>query len=741
MDQARRNSVPSRNSPSPNHHANTSVPAADPLSTDLYTYNSLNSFSFGSVQPQPSSSSSRPVNPLSPARDDPDNRSEDFVAPTDVTPRPSVVAYHLIQNQNLVRSHPSQPPGQPGWPPAPVSPTSPGRRPRAGVDRDRGRDRSGRDSDTASHHTFGTSSASASATSLSESSAEFSRTGSRASRHTNTTSQTSTNDLSSTDDEEDHHHPIPPHAVNDLSHVPRNSGAESSGTGTAVEFSSDEEYADSEFDYDDYYDDEEGINIEIGSAQYEGSVVTHDWERELYSSSGGGSGSVRAYAGSERRGSLPMAIPGAAPPSGGRDREGSLATIRRPSRSLGDEFRTLGFNGGRGPGHNDDTSGAEGSVNRPLPPAPVSVPESDGDWRSLQERSLMKGKAREQHPLMPGAETNVTRQTRPDPTGEDAMDGFDLDWSNMRGGITTLDHSEVADIVRPLNQGPDSNERRPSARWLPSWVDRRPSTATVTSNYGGDSFGKAVGRWGGDGYQAQRRDWSFRKEKAEQGAVIPAGGDQLGRRPSNTTGFISPRGSMMTERNGANPASFLEREPERGREIEPPKVPESGKPTKASMWKGMALDTQEVWRNDLVGRFKVDRSATTRTWFVFALPNRLSLDLSINLSFLQPLIQPKDRSNGSWSFISVTLLLRSRCRTMGRSSQSTNIPRQLRFRSADTINHDYPLAWRVMEPILTVHDKAHRKAIHIVPRLLGPAMSALLWEEERQPPQRKRARA
>ncbi|KAF9462404.1 hypothetical protein BDZ94DRAFT_1236889 [Collybia nuda] len=615
-DQARRNSVPHPHSPPTNNYASSSGPTADPLGTDLYTINSLNSFSFGAVQPQSSSSSSRSVGPLSPARDDPDNRSEDFIAPTDVTPRPSVVAYHhQSENQNYFRSHPTQPPGQQGWPPTPVSPSSPGGRPRAGADRDRIRDRRGRDSDTSSYHTFGTSSASASVTSLSDHSTAFSRTGSIASRHTDTTNQTSTHDLSSTDDEEDHHHPIPPNLAGDLSHVPRNSArAESSGTGTAVEFSSDEEYDDSEFDYDDYTD-EDGLNIEIGSAQYEGSVVTHDWERELYSNPASGSGSVRAYSGSSvRRGSLPMAIPGAAPPgtASGRDRENSVITLRRPSRSLDDEIRNFA---GRNLGHNSGQGNAQGALDRPLPPAPVSVPESDGDWRTLQERSTMKGKGREQQydPLTSGAGSGATRyHPNSDPTSENAMDGFDLDWSNMIGGIVSFDPSEVAGIIRPIGSA-DTNERRPSAishRWLLSWGNnRRPS---VTSNYGGDSFGKAVRKWGGDEYQAQRRDWSFRREKADQGAVIPAGGSELSaRRASN--GFRSPRESIAAEMSAIVPVNAVDRDRERGRELESAKFMDKDKAKKASVWQGMVLDSQEVWKNDLVGRFKVDRNATIPT--------------------------------------------------------------------------------------------------------------------------------
>lgn len=520
-----------------------------------------------------------------------------------------------------------------------MSPTSPGGRPRAGADRDRARDRRGRDSDAVSHHTFGNSSASASATSLSDHSTSFSRAGSRTSRHTDTTSQTSTHDLSSTDDEDDHHHPIPPSLSGDLSHVPRSSArAESSGTGTAVEFSSDEEYYDSEFE-DEYTDEDSGLHIEIGSAQYEGSVATHDWDRDLYSNPASGSGSVRAYGGSSvRRGSLPMAIPGAVPPGAGsgRDRESSIATLRRPSRSLDEEFRNMGFNAGRGPHHNDGQSNAEGSMDRPLPPAPISVPGSGGDWRTLQARSAMKGKGREQQhdPLTASAGGSVTRyDPSDDPREGDAMDGLDIDWSDMRGGITSLDLSEDDGIVRPPGSA-NPNERRPSAvvhRWLPTWGNnRRPSTATVTSNYAGDSFGRAVRTWGGNEYQAQRSVWSFRKEKADQGAVVPAGGpDPLARRPSN--GFRSPRESIATEMSDIVPMNTIDRERERGKELELVKPIDKDKAKKAPVWQGMLLDSQEVWRNDLVGRFKVDRNAAMRTCTVLRAAEQTNLNLCLNL--------------------------------------------------------------------------------------------------------------
>lgn len=608
-DQTRRSLVPSLNAQS------TNSPAVGPSDADLYTHNSLQSFSFGSVQSQPSS---RSLNPLSPLQADADSASDEFSFPSDITPRPSVVAYQPTDNPS--RSHPTQPPGQSGWPPP--SQTLTVDHPRVRVETDRNRDHgSGGDSDTSSRLTLGSSSASASVTSLSSNSVGLSRNGSRASRRTDTTTQTSANDLSSTDDEEDHHHPIPPHLNRELSgHAGTRTGT---GNHAAVEFSSDEEYPDSDYDDEyEYYDEGTGMSIEIGSAQYEGSVVTHELERELYASS------VRTFGGgSERRGSLPMTIPITAPPTDprddaffqtGREREDSLATIRRPSRSLDDEF----YPTGRGPDSANKRAGEVVSNIQP-PPAPVSVPESDGDWRTLHERQLLKGKARQREsPISPTPTSGVNKTLHQpsyplSPSNQgNAMDGFDLGWSALQGGITGFDRSNVADIIQ-TNNNADPNARRPSnvgSKWLP-WGNnnaRRPSTATVSSGYG-DSFGKAIGRWGGEEYRAQRRDWSFRMEKTDRGAVhgAVANGESSGR---STTKFLTPRGSMTAERSGLASPADRERQRERPgfKDVDREKTP---KP--ASVWRGMQLGSQEVWRNDLAGRFRVDRRANKRKSWSF----------------------------------------------------------------------------------------------------------------------------
>lgn len=532
--------------------------------------------------------------------------------------------------------------------------------------------------ETASRHTFGTSSASASVTSLSSTSpsnsASGSRAESRASRNTGSTSQNSGSNLTD-DDSDDHHHPIPPRHNLHHQHAQHPPGPPSSA-GAGMEFSSDEDY-ESEYDYD--YD--AGMEIEISSAMYEGSLLTDsaaEWERAVYGSANGSSGSVRAYGG-ERKGSLPMSIPSGGDGVGvddgffpiGRDREDSLATLRRPSRSLDDDLKTFGIGGASISGMSGGAGNAQGmDPSRPLLPAPVSVPESDGDWRSLQERSRAKGKAREggniyvnktalplpppplSAPALTGSTSSGTSRTLVGSAitsssntahSTSAMEGFDLDWSSLQQGIVSLDQSQVADIIRvPDSRLPQAasgsgtaalpDARRPSApRWLNMFGvggdnSRRLSEATVSSAYGGDSFGRAVGKWGGDGYQAQRRDWSFRREKADRAGGLDAknmaGSGRAG--SSAGGGLSSPRESIVSGRSGMTAGEYvdglervkmkmkvkLEKERERERDNER----ERDVKVVTTAWKGMELDSQELWKNDLVGRFKVDRRATKRVY-------------------------------------------------------------------------------------------------------------------------------
>lgn len=408
--------------------------------TDLYTVNSLSSFSFGNVQSS-GSSSTVPISPLDNDADDED----DALGPFDVTPRPSVVDTANPANNNRIRarrSHSSQ--NSPG-------PSS----------------RRKRSSDTASHHTFGTSSASASVASFSA----------------------------------------------------------SDGV---------------EFDDDMYYSDEE--RIEISSVRYDGSTID---VQERYPHAQTPATSFASGFG-ERRVSLPIAVPD-------RDREGSILTLRRPSKSL------------------DQDS--------PLSPAPVdrneptSVPESDGDWKSLRAR---KSKSKDSHPMT----APPVKVISPSPSHQD----FDPDWSAIGRGITSFDQPMFAET---------SESRRGSSNSIFPWA-RRPSTATTASLFSNDDpFFRAVGSLWAPDYRDQRRAWTFRRERPDGPALSPT--STTSKKGRGSIGDTSKFGiSSMTS------ASQRDREKEKDSWRSP------------ANWKGMPVGSQEVWINELVGRFKVDRRAIVK---------------------------------------------------------------------------------------------------------------------------------
>lgn len=542
----------------------------DLRSGDLYTYNSLHSFSFGSAQPQPQQSPSRSIHPLSSVHGDGDSIGEDLrLGPFDLTPRPSVVAYeqsnqrgHITQqasnNAQLLNRNITQ----------------------------RGDEHAPRAVEFGANFRAGPSIASTSSTSLSSSTAgDFLRSDSPASQNSSYTSQTSAEQSVIADDDNRH-----PHTIN-----PTSPGPDSSGTSnTAVEFSSDEEFGDSEYDYD-YYD-EEGVSIEIGSTQYEGSVTTHDGDRNFHVGISNSSGSNwNGFNYMERRGSI--AIPETPPVEEssifvtGRNREGSLATLRRPSRSLDGDFVNLGVT--------RPTPSNQSTIGHQLQSSPTSVPGTGGDWRLLEER----GKDRE---ISRNLEASASLSSSKSPvchvsklTSDPAISAsdFDLDWAQMQRGITGLDSSAMGDIVGSSSLPPGSGNRRPSAtgdvgaNWLLSWTReaRRPSAATVSS-YGGDTFGKAIRDWDGPSYQAQRRDWSFRKEK---GDAVKLPGEK-----SAAGNILSPKGSMAAEKSMPGHA---ERDTDREKRIT------------SAAWKGMRLNTHEYWSNDRLGRFRVERRARRGT--------------------------------------------------------------------------------------------------------------------------------
>ncbi|KAK7473205.1 hypothetical protein VKT23_001303 [Stygiomarasmius scandens] len=185
--------------------------------------------------------------------------------------------------------------------------------------------------------------------------------------------------------------------------------------------------------------------------------------------------------------------------------------------------------------------------------------------------------------------------------GEDVDVSFDLDY--ITRGIAD-GSSTVPDFVRrpsAISIPPNSATPRNSAgqqHLLWSWGGlgfRRPSTVTVATNSSGDGtslmfqhddpFARKLMSWGGEGYRAQRKEWTFRRD---------LGTDRL---PSNTTTSPASTSSGAGLFN-ARPTT-ADRETDR-RNRDP------------SNWKGMQIGSEEIWRNESVGIFAILREEVGR---------------------------------------------------------------------------------------------------------------------------------
>ncbi|KAK0455519.1 uncharacterized protein EV420DRAFT_1644748 [Desarmillaria tabescens] len=290
-------------------------------------------------------------------------------------------------------------------------------------------------------------------------------------------------------------------------------------------------------DYNDYHDDD----IEISSVMYEGSSV------EGPAVSGRWMGSLSSFASGygERRVSLPIAVPGSSSASTSNDgRRTDILTLRRPSKSLDEDSMLSNIH-----------SSADCQTS--------SLPESDGDWRSLNAKG--KGKAREES--LPPLPAKVTVESQ----------DFDLDWNAFGRGIISFDQP-ISDIVSTAD-----SRRGSTSRSLMTW-GRRPSTATTGSSFSNDDiFTRHVAK-GDPYYKDQRKVWTFRRDQSEGSGGPPV---------SKKGGLLSPRGSM-------NERELSEREK---REKEARSV---------ANWNGMPPNSHEIWRNPMVGRFKVERRTTPR---------------------------------------------------------------------------------------------------------------------------------
>ncbi|KAG2055317.1 hypothetical protein BDR06DRAFT_1006901 [Suillus hirtellus] len=178
-----------------------------------------------------------------------------------------------------------------------------------------------------------------------------------------------------------------------------------------------------------------------------------------------------------RRGSLPMAIPGAISDAvSNRSREDSILTIRRPSRSLDDDLM---------PFHSEED---------PAAVAPRSEPLTRADFRSLEAQAQQQ-------------------QSEPD-TWES---GWDLSYVLSRkseGSIHSVRSTAQLSFLAPARNSTSIGE--PSSRLSNMWGNsgRRTSTGTLqTTNSGEDTFAKHIGM-----YDTQNQ-WAFCKEKADAQTV------------------------------------------------------------------------------------------------------------------------------------------------------------------------------------------------------------------------------
>ncbi|KAG2135434.1 hypothetical protein DEU56DRAFT_391877 [Suillus clintonianus] len=172
-----------------------------------------------------------------------------------------------------------------------------------------------------------------------------------------------------------------------------------------------------------------------------------------------------------RRGSLPMAIPGALSDAvSNRSREDSILTIRRPSRSLDDDLLSS---------HSGEDAAAV---------VPRSEPLTRADFRSLEAHA-------------------VQQQSEPDTWAS----GWDLSYVLSRkseGSIRSFRSTAQLSFLAPARNSAGAAElSRLSNMWNGG---RRTSTGTLqTTNSGEDTFLKHVGM-----YDPQNQ-WSFMKEKAD----------------------------------------------------------------------------------------------------------------------------------------------------------------------------------------------------------------------------------
>ena len=487
--------------------------------------NHLNTFSFGAASSD--SPSLHPIDPLSRPRDDPET---DLVPIPDTTPRPSVIS------TSHTCSHQSQRPS------------------RIKLSKGAGQIPHERDSDTASTRTFGTCSISSS------SRPSVSRTNS------NRSNITSDNDLTS-DEELGGRHPLPAEFSSpDISPGCRHTEQDASSM-----YASEEEY---DLYNDDYDHDIEG-EIEIDSVAHPGSDrCTIDY--------GNVSRESVPFDYAEKRGSQALPITTSSDRSylENRIRENSVATLRRPSRSM-DELYSTNF-------AQEVASSFAPHTERSLPPSPTSVPGSEGDWRDLRKKSIQRDKD------LPSISSRMTSNQH-----SSELHDFDPSWMHHRvNGVVGFDLSEMNDIV-----GEDRTVLRKDGGIS---AYRRPSTAS-SSNVD-IMYRHIIGPWATQKDRDQRRMWTFVKEHDR---LPPEDHTRQNNhiereRPSISSFFGSGSrlsSSAMPEHGVTSSGIpfFDGRDTEKaaGKEKAPKEI-----------WRGMPLDSEEFWNNHATGRFRVYRRNT-----------------------------------------------------------------------------------------------------------------------------------
>ncbi|KAF9010590.1 hypothetical protein BDQ17DRAFT_1538227 [Cyathus striatus] len=262
--------------------------------------------------------------------------------------------------------------------------------------------------------------------------------------------------------------------------------------------------------------DDDSDAIEVGSVLHQGSDKASLSIR---------SASIRGVPHfSDRRIQLAMPIPGT--PSDrsfaeSRNREDSLATLRRPSRSL-EELRP--FVSGSRLSHE--------SRDRVLPSEPTSVPGSDAEWFTMRKRSIQRDDSSIGKPASLHTSRTSSAPAAVEGLAPASTDTFDLDFSRYATeGINNLDDREMEDIVKPM-----TSNRSFTLPFSMIKNDRRRSS--VTSNTDPFVHGQA----------GKEPDWMFMVERSE--------------------GIHRDR---------------------------------------SSNWKGMTVNSEEIWISKIAGRFSVAR--------------------------------------------------------------------------------------------------------------------------------------